>query len=861
MSAFCFRVSLVILLAFASPFLVAAENYFQFNGVLDGDAETLGGQPLLSVSPAGKQGYLHVRDGHIYSGGDRLRLLGVNIVFRGAFPTHEEADSIARRLSRLGFNAVRFHHIDTLPSPSGVFDKDLKSFDEAQLDKFDYFFNALRNSGIFVDLNLHVGRNYPGFAPWMGPKGDAQPMAWKGVDQFFPGMISAQKEYARALLHHVNPYSGHRYVDEPALGIVEINNENGLINSWRRGDLDLMNSPYVDELERQWNIWLQNKYRNDDARDAAWSTASQPLGTDIFSRAVSASPSDWRLQTLDKAKAVLKESGPDVKTLHISNVGFEQWHIQLHRGPLSLAADRLYTLKLRLKANRPRSVRVAAMQAHAPWRSLWETRIDVDSQWREYVLTFSSPVSENDARLTFSDLGVEGDEVSIADSRFFAGGEFKLSLKRKGTAASVPVFLSNEVGSKPLAAQRDWVNFLWDTESRYWDSMRFFLKNELGVKSLIVGTQLNFSPFEVQSKFDLFDAHAYWDHPSFPGAAWSLSNWVISNRPMAGVDGGGALSRLGLMRVPKRPFIVTEYNHTAPNEYAAEALPLLASYAAMQDWDGVFVYSYGINSRALGWKDQVVGNYFDIYANPPKLIGSVVAANIFRRGDLRVSAPLEAKPLPQRSAFIEALRSANKNFFPTGEQFGVDKNSFFRRSTSISGPVLGEKLHPPIESDTKELVWGVDKKALVAINGERTKGLVGERLGALRYLSGVGFQLLDSETGSGVVIATRRDDGHFLDAGRILVTALGNIKNIGQEWNDSHVSIRNNWGHGPVLVEGVRARVVFPLPKHRAKAWALDQNGRRSREIGLVEDGGQTVLDIGPEYRTILYEIDILPTN
>ena len=125
--------------------------------------------------PAGKLGFVRAENGHLYAGAERIRFLGVNVVFAGAFPEHGEADKTAARLARFGINAVRFHHLDTRPAPDGLLQKDMKTLDPAQLDRFDYFVAALKRHGIYSDINLHVGRKYPGFADWGDPFKNSTP--------------------------------------------------------------------------------------------------------------------------------------------------------------------------------------------------------------------------------------------------------------------------------------------------------------------------------------------------------------------------------------------------------------------------------------------------------------------------------------------------------------------------------------------------------------------------------------------------------------------------------------------------------------------------------------------------------------
>src|SRR5438874_40894 len=102
-----------------------------------------------------------IKDAHFYAGDKRIRFWGVNIAFAGNFPTHEQADKLAIRLSNFGINAVRFHHMDMMPFPGGIFaDQSLTKLSGEALDRLDYFIAALGKQGVYSNLNLHVSRQY-----------------------------------------------------------------------------------------------------------------------------------------------------------------------------------------------------------------------------------------------------------------------------------------------------------------------------------------------------------------------------------------------------------------------------------------------------------------------------------------------------------------------------------------------------------------------------------------------------------------------------------------------------------------------------------------------------------------------------
>lgn len=211
---------------------------------------------FLLEAPAGKDGFARVRNGHLVKpNGQRLRLWGVHLTdwSRGSvlLPPKEDTPMWASTLARFGINCVRLHFLD-LPAPRGIVDattNDSRSFDAAQLDRLDFLVAELKKRGIYVDLNLNVGRSYKA--------GDGVPdfdkIRWaKGLTLFDPRLIELQKEYAKNLLTHRNPYTRTEYRNEPAVAIVEILNENGIYQGFRAP------TPYYEnELDGIWNSWLK----------------------------------------------------------------------------------------------------------------------------------------------------------------------------------------------------------------------------------------------------------------------------------------------------------------------------------------------------------------------------------------------------------------------------------------------------------------------------------------------------------------------------------------------------------------------------------------------------------------------------
>ncbi|MDR7435875.1 MAG: hypothetical protein QN189_12225 [Armatimonadota bacterium] len=242
---------------------------------------------LLLDPPAGKHGFptLH-GDRFQFEDGTQTKFWGVNLSQGANFPDHEIAERLAARLAKLGFNLVRLHHMDSAYEPRGIWDRnftDTRHLSPVQLDRLDYLIAQLKASGIYVDINLHVGRSFTeadGVA-----EASLIPRLSKFVTLFDRRLIDLQKEYAQQLLTHRNPYTGMRYIEDPAVALVEVTNENSLFAGWFNGALDREEIPatrphdpwrspippsYRRELDILWNRWLLRRYGSRQALESAW---------------------------------------------------------------------------------------------------------------------------------------------------------------------------------------------------------------------------------------------------------------------------------------------------------------------------------------------------------------------------------------------------------------------------------------------------------------------------------------------------------------------------------------------------------------------------------------------------------------
>ena len=685
---------------------------------------------VLLDKPAGKHGFVQVKNGHLYAGDARIRFFGVNIVSSACFPTHGDAEIIAARLAKFGINCVRFHHMDC-GWDKALLQDDRRTLDPAQLDSLDYFIAQLKQHGIYADLNLHVSRNYPDMPTW-----DGKPEFDKGLDNFYPPMIDMQKEYARDLLTHYNPYTKARYCDEPAVAFVEINNENGLLSTWNWYGLDQMPDAYRLSLQTQWNAWLKTKYSSNENLKKAWEVHAEPLGAEMLSNGdFSLGDNGWSLEQHETARGILDvessgAAGPNTLRVRVDNPSATGWHIQLTQNGLSVRKGKLYTLTFNARADTERSVMVGITQAHDPWRGIWTTGDNFTPSWHRYAYYFIAPDDENNARIVLSNLAIKTGTVWLSNVSLKPGAPNGIC--PTPPLGEIPLYKKSLSSPISEVLQDDWNHFLWETEEHYWTGMNRYLKDDLGVKAVVVGTASGYSPSLMQASLDAVDAHAYWHHPQFPGKAWDPKNWFITNEPMAGIAGGGTLPGLAGWRIAGKPFLVTEYNHPAPNTYASEAFLLLAAYGALQDWDALFAFDYQ-GSRAAYDVKRIPG-FFDIDEHPTKMATIPAASYLFLRGDVHPPQAMKVVPATREQA-IAAIENGSVWNDNSGA-FGLDPLAALRYPIAIDlnaktavKPEI-EKLNPaaPIGSANGELQWipGADgAHGLVTVDTARSKAVIG----------------------------------------------------------------------------------------------------------------------------------------
>jgi len=207
--------------------------------------------------PAGKRGFLKAHgDKLAFDDGTIARFWGTNVTANSLFGTSkDDVKKQAHRLSELGFNLIRIHHHDSEWVDPNIFGGrdalDTRSLSAAMLDKLDWWIKCLRDEGIYVWLDLHVGRRVKAADGIEGfdEMRQGKPTASLSGYNFVSGSIQeAMQRFNESYLNHQNHYTGLRYKDDPAILAVLISNENDLTHHFGNALLPNKGVPQLSKI-------------------------------------------------------------------------------------------------------------------------------------------------------------------------------------------------------------------------------------------------------------------------------------------------------------------------------------------------------------------------------------------------------------------------------------------------------------------------------------------------------------------------------------------------------------------------------------------------------------------------------------
>ena len=214
----------------------------------------------LNETVAGESGFVRLSsDGEDFAKGNGtpIRFWAVNSTVWKQGP--EALADHARFLAKRGVNAVRWHG-QIHPKTE---DSQLADIDEGAREKLWQLVAAMKKEGIYTTISPYYAQTVKSQPNWGTPR-DSKDL--QGLLFFDPEVQEAYKSWLRAIFEPVNPYTGVALKDEPAVAIVQLQNEDSLlfwtVNNIQGRDLELFAGQFAQ--------WLEAKYGSLAEASQAW---------------------------------------------------------------------------------------------------------------------------------------------------------------------------------------------------------------------------------------------------------------------------------------------------------------------------------------------------------------------------------------------------------------------------------------------------------------------------------------------------------------------------------------------------------------------------------------------------------------
>ncbi len=238
----------------------------------------------LNEEYAGQHGFIQLSDdgnSFVHGNGKPIRFWASNGGNLASEMSDEKLDSLAEFLAKMGVNIIRYHGAINPHGPQ----TNLMNPDTTDVKNIWRCVAAMKRQGIYTVIspfwphNGHMGGHVP--AEW-GIEGYGEKDDLWAVLYFNENLKAAYKNWVKYLYTKPNPYTGVALKDEPAVAIIQVENEDGVF-FWTMQSIKPALSKMVST---QFAQWLKDKYGSLQAALNAWGSDAVLKDDDVANQFV-----------------------------------------------------------------------------------------------------------------------------------------------------------------------------------------------------------------------------------------------------------------------------------------------------------------------------------------------------------------------------------------------------------------------------------------------------------------------------------------------------------------------------------------------------------------------------------------------
>lgn len=176
------------------------------------------------------------------------------------------------------------------------------------------------------------------------------------------------KWLAKELLLRKNPYRGDlTLVEDPAVAMIELSNENSFFMGGADDVLSGLPEPYISKYHTNFSAWLKAKYDTTENLRVAWApTHPEECSASLTSRVcvkregaedlITTKIANWRFTKSTTTTATVTDNEDGSITVDVGTTSETDWHLMLSHGNIELDENKAYVVEFYAKslgANRP----------------------------------------------------------------------------------------------------------------------------------------------------------------------------------------------------------------------------------------------------------------------------------------------------------------------------------------------------------------------------------------------------------------------------------------------------------------------------------------------------------------------------
>ncbi|MDA3799881.1 MAG: cellulase family glycosylhydrolase [Kiritimatiellae bacterium] len=429
---------------------------------------------------------------------------------------------------------------------------------------------------------------------------------------------------------------------------------------------------------------------------------------------------------------------------------------------------------------------------------------------------------------------------------------------------------------KDLKKDPLFAEFLLEVKMKSNKKVEEFLR-DLGIKSMLTGSNWGGTMAQTftRNQFDVVDNHRYSDHPS----PYKLPSKYKQQHNFKPYDIYMTPNFMGPSRIFGKPFVVTEYNYCAPNQYRAEGGALMGAYASLQDWDALYRFAWSHGAARVNTESKMSG--FDMSTDPLSQMTEKQIVLLFRRGDVQPAEKKYVFGVTMEDAVKGGLGNMWKQgLFPkaftalgftsqVGSQLidgqniqgvfdgvvtinAVTNSSVLDNNKNIVVKDLPAVSHK-VTSDTEEISMDADNHYF-KVNTSKSDSIVAFAESSVKS----GNLVISNNTTFCSVSASSMDDNDLNNSKRILLLYLTNVLNNKETFAASDMKILANYGELPYIIKTGSVDILLKNSNSKLKLYACGSSGKRVKEIDTEYINGAYTfkLEISADTPYMIYELN-----